>query len=186
MQVILSILSGIFLHWTSVFTLPKAVLQRIDSMLSSFPWYGEIKSHYGAKVKWEDVCKPKTNGGLGVQSIANWNKCLILKFIWNICQKNDTFWVRWIHFVMLKGHSLWEVKISSDCSWCWRKLLHLRHLAQPWIKIDIGNGKSTFSCFDNWHALGLLYLRYPESLYKNLGLSVNSKISDPVNDRTRS
>nr|XP_027081052.1 uncharacterized protein LOC113703776 [Coffea arabica] len=139
LQLILSILSGIYLRWTGVFILPKAVLKRIDNMLSSFLWSGEIKSRYVAKVKWEDVYKPKKNGGLGLQNIANWNKCLILKFIWNLCQKNDTLWVKWIHFVILKGHSLWEVKILVDCSWCWRKLLQRRHLAQPWIKIDIGN-----------------------------------------------
>ncbi|XP_027180783.1 uncharacterized protein LOC113779411 [Coffea eugenioides] len=141
LQLILSILSGIYLCWTGVFILPKAVLKRIDNMLSSFLWSGEIKSRYVAKVKWEDVYKPKKNGGLGLQNIANWNKCLILKFIWNLCQKNDTLWVKWIHFVILKGHSLKEVKIPVDCSWCWRKLLQRRHLAQPWIKIDIGNGR---------------------------------------------
>ena len=67
------------------------------------------------------------------------------------------------------------MKIPANFSWYWRKLLQLRHFAQSWIKSDIGDGKSNFFWFDNWHALGLLYLRY-------LGLSIASKVSDLVKD----
>ena len=58
-QLILAVLSGVYMYWTSVFMLPKAINRKVDSMMCSFLWTGDLKSCYGVKVKWSDVCKPK-------------------------------------------------------------------------------------------------------------------------------
>jgi hypothetical protein len=30
---------------------------------------------------------------------------------------------------LIKAKNLWEMKISGDCSWAWRKMMKLRNLA---------------------------------------------------------
>ncbi|KAL3529141.1 hypothetical protein ACH5RR_008463 [Cinchona calisaya] len=76
-QLIKSVLHSIHLYWTNVFILPKRITKKIEMMLASFLWAGEIKTHYGAKVSWHDVSAPKKEGGLGLTNLTLWNECLI-------------------------------------------------------------------------------------------------------------
>lgn len=40
-------------------------------------------------VSWDYVCIPKSNGGLGFRSLAQWNMVIIGKQAWNIAMKAD-------------------------------------------------------------------------------------------------
>lgn len=90
LQLVKSILNSIHLYWSNLFILPATVTGKIESMLSSFQWFGEIKQHYGARVCWKDICKPKKERGLGIIRLKLWNQYLIMKQIWNICLKKRT------------------------------------------------------------------------------------------------
>ena len=70
----------------------------------------------------------------------------------NLCQK-DSRWIKWLHEILLEGKCFWNVRISSDRSWIWRKILQIRNMAHKRIKIVVGNGKSTSLWFDNRHPL---------------------------------
>lgn len=52
-------LNSIHLFWSNLFILPVAVTKRLESLLSSILWVGEIKVKYTAKVGWKELCKPK-------------------------------------------------------------------------------------------------------------------------------
>lgn len=109
-----------------MFILPAIVIKRIERLLSSFLWVGEIKIHYGTRVGWKDICKLKDEGALGIirlKLLKQWNQCLKTKQIWNICSKKDSLWIQKVHEVKLKGRFFWEVKIPADSSWMWRKIL---------------------------------------------------------------
>lgn len=67
-------------------------------MFSSFLWSGEIKSKYASKVTCKDVCKPKKEGGLGILNLESWNKSIIIKNLWDICQKKDSIWIKWVQY----------------------------------------------------------------------------------------
>ncbi|KAL3500951.1 hypothetical protein ACH5RR_035400 [Cinchona calisaya] len=142
-QLIKSGLVGIHLYWSSTFILPKAVLNKINSFLASFLWSGDTNNHYSAKVKWKEVCTPCKEGELGIIDIILWNKCLILKQVWNVCCKKDSLWVKWIHTVNLKYKSFWGFKAPTDCCWSWRKILKMRELVQTFIKQYVWNGENT-------------------------------------------
>lgn len=47
----------------------------------------------GYKVKWDDVCAPKDEGGLGIKDIEVWNKASISKHLWKIVKNDDSLWV---------------------------------------------------------------------------------------------
>lgn len=57
------------------------------------------------KLGWRDVCKPKNEGGLGIQSIKEANKVCYIKLIWRIVTHQPTLWVNWIHRVYLHKES---------------------------------------------------------------------------------
>ncbi|GJS88717.1 RNA-directed DNA polymerase, eukaryota, reverse transcriptase zinc-binding domain protein [Tanacetum coccineum] len=58
-----------------------------------------------AKVAWSAIYKPKDQRGLG---------------------KKETLWVKWVHYVKLRGKSIWEVSVDQEDSWGWKNLLGIR------------------------------------------------------------
>ena len=63
---------------------------------------------------------------------------------------------QWVKSYLLRSNSFWDVKIPSDSSWVWSKILSLRGIVKPFLKHRIGNGERTFLWFDNWHPKGPL------------------------------
>ncbi|KAL0290137.1 UNVERIFIED_CONTAM: hypothetical protein Sangu_2586200 [Sesamum angustifolium] len=64
-----------------------------------------------AKVAWDQICKPKAEGGLGLRSLIIMNQALILKQLWRILQ-NDGSSIGWTGFSKIGfdtlqfGHSI--------------------------------------------------------------------------------
>ncbi|XP_048608259.1 uncharacterized protein LOC125584206 [Brassica napus] len=71
LTLISSVIAGITRFWMSAFLLPKCVMKKINSLCSSFLWHGTIGISTGAKVSWEELSIPKTEGGLGLRNIMH-------------------------------------------------------------------------------------------------------------------
>ncbi|KAL3516578.1 hypothetical protein ACH5RR_023480 [Cinchona calisaya] len=87
----ISILSSIHIYWSSAFILPEKIIRKIESLVAAFLRSGEINTRYGSKVSWEDVCKLLKEGGFVLIIFNVWNKCLIMKHVWNICAKKPVY-----------------------------------------------------------------------------------------------
>lgn len=94
---------------------------------------------------WSEVCKPKSEGGLGIKCLKEVNTVCCMKLIWRIVSNAPSLWVNWIKQTLLRQESLWAVKDSMTTgSWMWRKLLKYRGIAKPFHNVKILNGNSTF------------------------------------------
>ena len=150
LQLIASILSSMQVYWASVFILPKAVIREINKLLKRFLWcQGEVAKGR-AKVSWDNICKPKDQGGLGIKNLQIWNEVLIMKHLWNVAAKKDTLWVKWISVEKLKGRSIWEGSIDKKNSIGWNNILKLREKIRIHVGYKIGNGKSISAWHDRW------------------------------------
>ena len=95
--------------WASMFILPVTITNEIERIIRDFLWnYGEYKRGK-AKIKWDDVCKPKVEGGLGIKSLETWNIAMMSKHVWNLITHKDSLWVMWIYKYKLKGRNFWEL-----------------------------------------------------------------------------
>lgn len=102
-----------------------------------------------SRVVWTEVCSPKNEGGLGIHRPKDTNVAFLLKSAWNICNFDPKVgWAHWIHSNILKGKSLWEVKITRNTSRVWRKILQLRPLLAKSIKFTIGTGEKVSLWYD--------------------------------------
>ena len=103
----------------------------------------EINS-YLSKKRWESVCLPKEEGGLGPRRVKDSNDASVMKHIWNLLYRKDFLSVAWVQKIYLRQGSLWCAKIPSNCSWSWRKILQLRDRIRPFFFFFFWINKNLF------------------------------------------
>nr|GEU47494.1 hypothetical protein [Tanacetum cinerariifolium] len=109
LQLIASVLESIHVYWSSVFLLPQTVINEINKILKGFMWSQDEFEKGKAKVAWKNICRPKSQGGLGLKDLGVWNKAMIAKLLWHLATNKQSLWVKWVNVVKLKGRSIWVV-----------------------------------------------------------------------------
>ncbi|KAK6142302.1 hypothetical protein DH2020_022650 [Rehmannia glutinosa] len=99
------------------------VIDRITNICRIFLW-GERK----ALVAWKNICLPKSEGGLGFRDIKSWNLALLAKVLWNIHEKWDSLWIRWVDQVYLNGTSVWDWSPAKGDSPLLKRIFEIRDL----------------------------------------------------------
>ena len=108
----------------------------------------------------------------------------MMKHIWNICQdSHPSSWATWAKLNLLCHKSIWDIPLPSDCSWTWRKLLKLQDTIKPFIKHSVGDEKTTFLWFDNWHPIGPLLSHYNDNIIDDSTLPRYAKVDSIIRDR---
>ena len=133
--------------------------------LSRFLWSGNLGNSHRAKIKWESVCLPKEEGGLGLCRVKDLNDANIMKHIWNLFYRKDSLLVAWVQRMYLKQGSLWCAKVPLQCK-------------RPHIKHKVGNGAGTFLWHDFWNPVGPLFPSYDSAIHSNA--HVDAVINDGV------
>ncbi|KAK4384484.1 hypothetical protein Sango_3056200 [Sesamum angolense] len=175
LQLIKSVISTLHTYWASVFILPKGILKLLERKMRTFLWQGPSGGGQ-AKVAWDQICKPKAEGGLGIRSLIIMNQALILKQMWRILQNDgSSIWVDWIHRYRLRHSTLWTFNRTTG-SWCWKKMLKLRPVLQRGVNYKVGDGSSFSLWQDPWHERGPLCLSFPRGI-EVTGLPLSSTLS---------
>lgn len=65
-------------------------------------WSGEGYIDKKAIVAWDRVCCPKSAGGMGLTNMQLWNKAAAVKVCWDLANKVDKLWIKWIHTSYIK------------------------------------------------------------------------------------
>lgn len=139
------VLLSVHTYWAQGFLLPKSV-SRITQVCRAFLWEGRTFLHKSPLVACEWVCKPKTFGGLGVINCLVWNVAALGKFIWQIAQKQDLLWIKWIHSVYLCNEEWWEYEASGNASWVWKSLCKVKNVFKGAYTDNLWlNGTSQYS-----------------------------------------
>lgn len=79
--IINSNLKSMPLYCISFRPLPSKVANQLTSLQRNFLWDGNMKSKKMAWLKWDVICKPKYEGGLGVKNLQLFNIALLSKWI---------------------------------------------------------------------------------------------------------
>ena len=74
-----STLSSLPMYFLSLFTIPKVVAARMESIHRNFLWGSSEGSFKYPLVAWEKVCLPVELGDLGIRSMASFNQALLGK-----------------------------------------------------------------------------------------------------------
>ncbi|KAJ6308766.1 hypothetical protein OIU76_018368 [Salix suchowensis] len=72
--------------------------------------------------------------------------------------------------------------MPSTPAWTWRKLLQGRNWCKDWIKMQVGDGRSTHLWHDNWLPTGQRAIDiYSARVLSTTGLSWNARVVDIIN-----
>ncbi|XP_021713507.1 uncharacterized protein LOC110681676 [Chenopodium quinoa] len=111
-----SVLLSIQVYWAHIMIIPKAIFDKIKVICRNFLWNGSLH-HKACYIALNDICKTKAAGGLGIQDAETWNTAAHGKNVWDIAQKKENLWIRWVNSVYLKGKNWFDYKLQADASW---------------------------------------------------------------------
>jgi len=100
-----SVLSSLPMFMMSFFELPKGVVEKIDCFRSRFYWQNDQHKRKYRLVKWEVMCQPKDQGGLGIQNLEIQNKCLLSKWLFKLLNE-DGMWQELLRNKYIKNKTL--------------------------------------------------------------------------------
>jgi len=109
-------------YWSQVLALPQKVLKLIQTACRVFLWTGEFGISKRALIAWEHICLPKSAGGWNVIDLHCWNQAALSKQLWNLSNKKDVLWVKWVHEYYIKGRNVLLMEVPSQALWVVKKV----------------------------------------------------------------
>lgn len=89
-----SVIQAIPAYAMSCFRIPSSLCKEIEQLCAKFWWNSSNDRSKIYWTKWRSLCKPKQLGGLGFQSMIEFNKALIAKQVWRIIHCPDSLMAR--------------------------------------------------------------------------------------------
>ena len=100
--------------------------------------------------RWNILCNPKENGGLGFRSLSNFNMAMLSKQAWRIVAEPTSLIACIYKAKYFPTCSFWEAETHSSPSYSWRSIFSTREMLKENIYWQVGNG-DTISVFqDKW------------------------------------
>jgi hypothetical protein len=100
-------------------------------------------------MRWENICKSKKKGGLGIKNIRKMNISLLCKWWWKL-EKEKGIWQEIIKAKYLQKEEVSSVRHKLIDSPVWTNLLKVKHIYLGGRMITTINGKKTMLWKDSW------------------------------------
>ncbi|KAL2902930.1 hypothetical protein RDABS01_028012 [Bienertia sinuspersici] len=133
LQLVNAVLMSICTYWMQILILLIGVIKEINRIYRKFLWEGHLHGQKPGYVGWNQVCKPKSKSGLGIKDLNLWNNLVVCKIVWQIAEKKEYIWVKWVYTVYIKQQSWWDYQPSILASWIWRNICSAK---KRLLKID--------------------------------------------------
>lgn len=142
------VLSSIYIHILSATSILAICIKKIEVILANFFWG---TSEFGKRrhwCKWEVICRPVNEGGLGIRNLCDVRRAFILKKCW-IVASSETLWGEFMcsKYQLPSSPVYW--KGPQRCSPDWREMLDHRLESAARCGWHVGRGEMSF-WLDNW------------------------------------
>uniref|UniRef100_A0A803NBH7 Uncharacterized protein n=1 Tax=Chenopodium quinoa TaxID=63459 RepID=A0A803NBH7_CHEQI len=116
------VLLSLHTYWAILFILPRKVLEGVMAVCRNYIWDGKAVYSRAPPISWDIICRSKREGGLGVQDCITWNIAAMGKYVWDIENKNDSLWLRWVNHHYIKGRNWKRLGCPAHASWQWKQI----------------------------------------------------------------
>ena len=147
----------------SFLEIPVGVRKRLEFFRSHFLWQSDGHKKKYRLTKWDIICRPKDQGGLGVENLELKNKCLLSKWLFKLMNEQGV-WQELIYNKYIKDKTLSQVSAKPTDSPFWKGLMKVKDDFFQRGSMEVGNGLNTRFWEDSWLKDEPLSVQYP-SLY---------------------
>ncbi|XP_070013963.1 uncharacterized protein [Nicotiana sylvestris] len=133
---------------------PKNVLEHLYKTFARFFWSNKAKGRSMHWTRWQNLCLPKEEGGVGFRSLIDVLKALFAKLWWRF-RTTKTLWSNFMWNKYCKKEIPTVVQFRKG-SHVWRKMLEAREEVEYEILWEMKRG-FTNVWHENWIGLGALY-----------------------------
>nr|GEX76488.1 RNA-directed DNA polymerase, eukaryota, reverse transcriptase zinc-binding domain protein [Tanacetum cinerariifolium] len=97
------------------------VITDINRLLKGFLWNQRELFKGKASVAWKEICRPKSQGGMGLKDLGVWNNAMIAKHLWHVATEKVSLWTNVLHFLNIKDdvskndELVWRSKKGKEC-----------------------------------------------------------------------
>ncbi|CAL1383991.1 unnamed protein product [Linum trigynum] len=152
----ISVLNALPNYVMQTSVLPISLCDAIDRKVRAFVW-GADEGHYKAHlVKWETICKPKEEGGLGLRSARAVNIAYLMKLGWAFLNKSNGLWIRVMQGKYFKMNATGDMVMKkSSYSRLWKGIVDTWPIVKERIVWDIRGGQNVQFWTHPWIVEGL-------------------------------
>ena len=159
-------MQSIPIYYFSFVKCPKSVVRRIEKLQKDFLWNDHVDKRKYHLVRWDLICKPTEQVGLGIRSIEKVNKALLGKWLWRIGESYQGLWRQ----ILISKYKL------DDDGWCvpgqmfkatgfWKSILSGKDDFFPWIRFRVRDGRQVRFWHDEWWCGQSTFLTLFPNLY---------------------
>ncbi|CAI8613253.1 unnamed protein product [Vicia faba] len=159
-----AILNSVPVYVMSFYKAPKKIIKQIIQIQSRFLWLGNEDKRGIAWVSWDNVCRPKEEGGLGVKHIETFNSTLLCKWKWRMLKEETAIWkdilqTRYEDLTIRNMQDVQASKIKKSSIW-WRDVVSAGRVVLAdktcadifmiKVKYKVGSGEKTVFWHNIW------------------------------------
>lgn len=122
--------------------LPSGILDEVEKIIIRF-WWGSKNSRGISWLAWMQLCRPKSEGGMGFRDMASFILALLTKQAWRV-HTSPSLLLSWILKARyFASSSFMVVELGERPSWTWRSILLARPHLEAGLGRRIGYGEQT-------------------------------------------
>ncbi|MCI08605.1 RNA-directed DNA polymerase (Reverse transcriptase), partial [Trifolium medium] len=163
-----AVLSAIPIFYLSFMKMPVKVWKEVVKIQRKFLWGGLSKKNRTCWVKWDDICKSKQEGGLGIRDLRLVNISLLTKWRWKLLSQDNEVWkevvaAKYGGNIIGKVNPGQERAVGMSSKW-WLDICNLDKNSDWFTRAvvkRVGNGSYTKFWTDIWVEDQALCVRFP-------------------------
>ncbi|XP_027170927.1 uncharacterized protein LOC113770609 [Coffea eugenioides] len=153
------VLSSIPLHLLSATVLPVSVFSMIEKVCSNFLWgsnEGGPRYHW---IRWDRLCFPTEEGGVGFRQLRDVYTAFSLKLWWKF-RTGDSLWAKFLLAKYCRHSHPCQVEYNARASAIWKRLTYVSRHAELSMRWLVNSGTCDF-WYDTWLGSEALFHRVP-------------------------
>jgi ribonuclease HI len=133
------------------------VLEMITKLLNKFLWSNNAMGRSINWTKWTEVCKPISEGGLGLRKWEDIQNTMEAKLWWHF-RTSNTLWAEFVKVKYFQGKHHSQVNRPSRYSPLFNRLKKAAFIAEEFIYWEVGEGNVS-AWYDRWTNMDIQWSR---------------------------